>query len=93
MAEPRGEAPGGALGEVLMWEAHAVAGGLDALLGWIHDRVEPRLVELGASYSLFSGDERAVIVAGPSEAIARIEDVPSKLVRRPAHQWPFTQLR
>jgi hypothetical protein len=79
--------------DTLMWEVVAAPGRLADLLAWIDDtavtalRAMPDCEQVDA-YS--ASDDRAVLIVRFAGRPARIPDPPEELLKRPAHQWPFS---
>jgi hypothetical protein len=67
---------------MIMWEAKAADGRVDELLAFVLAAADP-----SAQVYRSAGPEPRVVVIDPTGR--GIADVPSELVARPPHAWPF----
>jgi hypothetical protein len=67
---------------VLMWEVKAISGRTEELLAFVLAAADP-----AAQVYRSAGPEPRVVVIDPTGR--GIADVPSELVARPPHAWPF----
>ncbi|HZZ96560.1 MAG TPA: hypothetical protein VFE19_06085 [Jatrophihabitantaceae bacterium] len=66
----------------LMWEVRAAAGRLDELVAYADQHADPSALIFRAGES----DPRVVVIDPSGQGLP---DVPSELVARPPHAWPF----
>ena len=71
---------------MLMWEVRAAAGRLEELVAFVLAAADP-----GAQVFRSAGPEPRVVVLDPSGR--GVDDVPSELVARAPHAWPFERVR
>jgi hypothetical protein len=65
-----------------MWEVRAVAGRVEQLLAFVLAHADPE-----AQVYRSAGPEPRVVVIDPTGR--GVPDVPTELVARPPHSWPF----
>jgi hypothetical protein len=71
-----------------MWEVRAADGRSTELLSWVSAHADPNAQIFLSEPD--SDEVRVVVIAADVETLAA---VPVELVARPAHAWPFRQVR
>ncbi|MGX7681009.1 hypothetical protein ACSMXN_19145 [Jatrophihabitans sp. DSM 45814] len=71
-----------------MWEAVAVQGRLDELLGWVQERIAPA----ADLYRSADHEPRLVVIDPTGGAAEALAEVPDELVERPPHAWDFERI-
>ncbi|MGW0929337.1 hypothetical protein [Streptomyces sp. NPDC002644] len=78
----------------LMWEARAVEGRGEELLGWAREQGLPR--EPLRRETFRAAQDRVLVVtwwdAGPHEPLPELPEPPPGLVSRAVHRWRFESL-